>query len=832
MASVSSVNSNMANSLYGNRNVLSGLASGMDTESMIKNAVSGIKTKIANLGKQRTTAEWKQEAYRSITDKMVQFTRKYTSYASSTNLFSASFFDKAILTTANGTNSKYVTASGKSSSDVVLNSIDQLASAARYVAKNTGILASVDGTITAKDGINLTKPTDISTISGSLSFAYGKETVSINFSKTEVYKSTDELKEAIVKKLGEQKIVLSDGTQVNASDRIGVTVGADGKTISFSDQTGAGNSVSISGAIGDIKTTLGITGENQTEFKVEDPTALTKLQYLFEELSGKPLTVNYNGTTKKMTLPTVEKNANGTYKINGGTADVSEADLNTEYTKALQASLDTAFGKDKIKVSNQDTTSTSLQLSFGGLGNGNSLTINSAVGDLLGIGKSATSYLSTSKTLKDLLGADMGSLAAIKGAGDSAIEKTDKDGKTYYEDSAGNKVDKDNYLLNADGKRLYSLKVNDVEIGRYSEDTPLETIMVGINSNTEAGVNVNYSKITNQFVFTAKETGASGAIQFGDGLAQKLFGTVNTSSTDYTAGQDAQATMTINGAEIKITRSSNTINVDGMSLTLNGTFSAAKNADGTYKSDETVTFSATSDTEKVIGAIKDLVKDYNEMITEIKKAYSTLPAQKSNGSKYEPLTDDEKADLSETTLKNYEEKAKQGILFGDSDLSSLYSKLNSAFSPAGTDGAALRNMGITTTYSDGLSTITLDEEKLKNALNSNPDAVKDAFIKVSGTGGASTDGIMQTLKKQLDNYASVEGTKGILINKAGSKYSALSLLNNALQKNMENIDTQVEKWETKLSNKVDYYTSKFTQLEKLVAQMNSQSSTLTGLMGG
>ena len=58
-------------SLYGNRNVLSGLASGLDTESMIENMVSGTKAKITSLQQKRTTWEWKQEAYRNIIDLMV-----------------------------------------------------------------------------------------------------------------------------------------------------------------------------------------------------------------------------------------------------------------------------------------------------------------------------------------------------------------------------------------------------------------------------------------------------------------------------------------------------------------------------------------------------------------------------------------------------------------------------------------------------------------------------------------------------------------------------------------------------------------------------------------
>ena len=125
-------------SIYGNRNVITGLASGMDTESMIENAISAYKNKIASLTQKRTKTEWKQEAYRSIISKMVGFTQKYTSYNSpATNLLSPGFFSSAVKILTKGTYADNVTASGKSSSDIVLNSVSQLATAAllRFCAR-------------------------------------------------------------------------------------------------------------------------------------------------------------------------------------------------------------------------------------------------------------------------------------------------------------------------------------------------------------------------------------------------------------------------------------------------------------------------------------------------------------------------------------------------------------------------------------------------------------------------------------------------------------------------------------------------------------------------
>ena len=182
--------------------------------------------------------------------------------------------------------------------------------------------------------------------------------------------------------------------------------------------------------------------------------------------------------------------------------------------------------------------------------------------------------------------------------------------------------------------------------------------------------------------------------------------------------------------------------------------------------------------------------------------------------------------MSESAIERYEEKAKQGILFGDRTLSSMYDRMRDIFSPAGNDGGLLRAMGITTSYSDGLQTISLDEGKLRSMLESDPEAVADVFTRTNG-------GVMQNLKNQLDNYARTTGEpKGILIQQAGSPLSSLSLMSNTWQKQIDNYNTQIEKWQDKLSSQVDRYTQQFSRLEQLINQMNSQSSALAGLMGG
>lgn len=828
MASISSLmSSGSSSSIYGSRNsnIISGLASGMDTEAMIEGMVQGYQQKITQLGQDRTMLQWQQSAYQSISDKLVEFSRKYMSYNSpATNLFSASFFNNAILTSANGTYADLVSATGKSSSTIVLNAVAQLAEAARYTHDASGL----DTSLGKGEPVKLGEKQPLSTMSGSLTLEYGNKKVTLDFGELELFNKADgtldtaKFQTALQDKLKEQKITTSSGDQVSADTLIDVKVDSNG-TVTLSDKKGAGNNVHFSGATGDLKNLVtSADAEGTSSFTLSTTEKVVKEDATKAEyLSGKSFTVTLNGQTKTFTL---------------GEIDPSKGNLHEQVKQNLQEGLDKAFGKGKITVDMDTTGPGERSFSFS-VSNGDTFRITSPVGEVLGLGENGvTSYVDTGKTLGDLLGrtSDGAGLNGLTGGelaraiGD-VTEIKDKDGKvTSRVDSEGNTVDEQGFRLDKDGKRFqeYELTVNGVSIGKYNKDTALETVLNDINSNTEAGVGVSFSKTTNQFVFTAKETGAGGRVEIGGELGERLFGKVNVTDKDhYTAGQDAKFTATINGQKMEFSRSSNTFDLDGMSITLNGTFEV--------KDGETpVTFSSKTDTDKIIDVVKTMVEDYNAIVSEVKKAYSDMPLEKSDGSRYKPLTDEDKADMTESEIKAYEEKAKTGILFMDRDLSSLYSALRSAVAPGGSDGSFLRSIGIKTSYEDGLTTLSLDENALREALEQNPDQVKDAFTK-SKENGAASDGLMASIQKVTDRYAATTGaTKGILIEKAGSKYSPSAALNNTLLEQMKDIDKQVDKWQAKMSDKVDYYTNKFTQLEMLIAQMNSQSSSLAGMMGG
>ncbi len=203
---------------------------------------------------------------------------------------------------------------------------------------------------------------------------------------------------------------------------------------------------------------------------------------------------------------------------------------------------------------------------------------------------------------------------------------------------------------------------------------------------------------------------------------------------------------------------------------------------------------------------------------------------------YSPLTSEQKKELSESEIETWEEKAKSGMLYGDSDLRMLSSDLR--FIIGGGNAEALKAVGITTStlYSDN-GKLTLDESKLRAALETDPESVEKLFTAPQGTKnekGNDITGIATNLKNVMDKYVKTLGSmdsKGILIKKAGSTSSPMSLTENGFYKQIAEINKQISKLQTRLESERDRYIKQFTSLETLISQMNSQSSWLSQLGG-
>ncbi len=222
---------------------------------------------------------------------------------------------------------------------------------------------------------------------------------------------------------------------------------------------------------------------------------------------------------------------------------------------------------------------------------------------------------------------------------------------------------KDNFL-NSDffdshtptnGNATFSFAINGQSF-TFSVSNTLDDIVKAINANQAAGVTAFYDSYKDKLVLTSNQSGdlnADGSdIQLVDNnnFLSQVMGIIPANEV---SGKNA--IVSINGYETQQKGNSFTLNNTTFNLTGVGM----------------ATIAVTADTAGITDKVQAFIDKYNSVIASM-NAEVTESRVKVSGSKYdyyEPLTDEQRESLSEDQIKQWEEKAKQGILHNDSILS-------------------------------------------------------------------------------------------------------------------------------------------------------------------
>lgn len=781
MASIGGLSSGASNGITGaNYKGFGGLASGLDRDSLIEQMTMGIQSKIQKQKQSKQKVTWQQDSIREITNKMVEFSQKYLTFSSSTNLLSNSFFSKADIESI-GANSKAVSISGNSAlaNEMAVTGIKQLAENAKISSElnsSTELKGTINGSLNDKFSVSKLAGESFSIKVG------GADEYQIILSNDNISNVNDAV-DAINKEL--EKIDLKTGTG-KLSDKIQFSVNSSGK-VEITNHDQAGNDITLQTGE-NVFRALGVLDadeslhpyDNEKKIMVSNGSPLTakNAPSVTEEktkrdlLAGTELTFNYNGERK-------------TVSVEGKFTDIDG------YVKELQTALDKAYGEKHIKVSNNNGT-----ISF--------------------------------NTVDATGNTDKHSTLSIESASQSGV--LGKTGVLGIEAGTGNRFNvnqsmKDLGFSFSNGEG--SIFVNDKEI-KFKEDTTLQEVMDKIGS--EAGVNIRYFQTLDRVTMTSAGQGAGSHITFGKQGAQNAnsqlfldkFNIKKTAdgTTPLAQGKDAILKVKYPGLDdgVEITRSSNSFKLDGMDFKLNSTFGYDEN--GVHiRTTEAVTFKAKANTEDTTKAVKEMVEEFNKILSEVN---DTCYTKQTGKSKYEPLTDQQKKEMTESQITEWEKKAKVGILYGDSDLKSLSNALRKIM-PSGDEAAsALRKqlseigISVSTNYSDK-GKLVFDENKFKKAMETNSEAVANAIA----------GGLMKNVKDVMERYAKTSGAdKGILIKRAGSKHSPVSMTKNTMQTKMDSIQKMIDSFEVRLQKDQTRYSNQFTQLEKMISKMNTQSSWL------
>lgn len=314
---------------------------------------------------------------------------------------------------------------------------------------------------------------------------------------------------------------------------------------------------------------------------------------------------------------------------------------------------------------------------------------------------------------------------------------------------------------------------------KITDKTTLSSLISEINSNDDAQAYAFWDDAAGKLSITSKKEGASyinieaGTSNFTDvmGLTTSEWnddGTVK-SSKMYTDAQELgkNAQFTINGT--KMTSTSNTVTsdisrMDGITLTLKKV---------STEESGTSTLKVTQDTSGLVEAVKSFVSAYNDVLSNVDEVTA-------NGANLH----------GETSLTSLRNTIRSYATAKNSSNGGVYSLLS--------------EIGVSTSSADGnnlnadTNSLTLDEDKLKKALEENPESVKSIL---AGEGGVLTmmeNSIEQSLKASVGYF---------------------DVKTSTLDSDIKKMETKIKKQNTNISTYKAQLEKKFSAMETTIAQM-------------
>lgn len=752
---------------------VSGMVSGLDTDSLVQAMVSTQVSKKEKLQKAQTKLQWKQDAFKSLNTKV------YGLYSKVGNLrFSSAYNMKK--TTVSDTTKAQVTASNTAVNGIQTLQIKQLATSGYLTGGE--LKKGTTGKTTLKELGYDGADTSISVTIGS-----SKKDIDVSGSTT-VDDLVSKLKDAglnasfddknsrifvSAKETGKENdfsLTGADMSGLKALNAAGLSVMSKSdienynKMASYAknDDTGSYSESKTSEEILKTLKNLQNAYEGNTKLALEEKDLNAKIAYSdAKDAVNKYLDGNDTNADKKAEreqLANLLKQSNSKYTyVNDQTGEVKEI----------------YEAKDRVGWTAYDTKVNELAKSTG--------LITETTGDDGETKEDSTKLEELSNNIKTVVAVD-----------DNAIY-TDDDKKAYYlaEDKRAEaktrlegipkeKEDNDAVIANEDN--------NYWDIKDYT----------GKTEDDLAAIADKYAKqVTNARDMVEKLANGSADIPISKGASR-------------VDAQDAK--ITLNNADF--TSSSNVFNING--LTIKAT---AKTADG-----ETLSINTDTDTQGIYDKIKDFLTDYNSIINELTSLYN---ADSAKG--YEPLTDDEKESMSDKEVEKWETKIKDSILRNDSTVGGVMNAMTTAMMNSYTINGksySLSSFGIHTQgylnaakneqyayHIDGDEDDTItsgNTDRLMDMINNNPEDLEE-FMK------QLTSGLYSALDSKM---------------KSTTMSSAYTIYNDKqMTKEYSNYTTEIKEWETKISDLEDRYYKQFSTMETQLAKMQSTTSSLTSMLG-
>lgn len=327
-----------------------------------------------------------------------------------------------------------------------------------------------------------------------------------------------------------------------------------------------------------------------------------------------------------------------------------------------------------------------------------------------------------------------------------------------------------------------------------TKDMKLSDLAYKMNLATN-NTNISYDNTAKAFFVSSKNTGSSAKISISVDNGVDVMGSLGLGSGNSVTTSGSDASLKYNG--IEMTSESNTVTVNGMSFTLNG-----------LTNGETVNIISKQDTASIQTTIEGFVEEYNNLLSKLTKLVGSTKS-----SDYKPLTDEQKEDMSEDEIKNWNEKLTSSLMAGDPTLRTIVSELRETMSTILPNVGGLADIGISSLGWQDKGALYIDSTKFTKAIQETPEKVIEIFAGKDGR-----EGIADKLYSKLDtHFKNISGVKTSISVFSDTK------LDSDIKSEIENN----RKLQEKLEDMEDAYYKKFTAMEKMIQQLNTQSSWLT-----
>ena len=823
-------------------NRIGGLASGMDIDALVKKLMNAERAPLNKLYQKKQTYEWQRDAYRGVNTKL----KTFDTYISD-NLVLKSLISK----TAASSNSNLVTATatGSAAGTLSIEGVSQLATAARKVGDQV-------------NAVGTTKISDFAS-TGTIEFKAIQTNGKLASEATKIEITSDMTVDQFISKVNSSNAGISavfengrfsftakNTGDVKGDDEIKVVGGLDiFNKLGFADpnkvqNTEGKNAIFTVNGIATERTTntFTISGYNVT---LKDTfnglqTIADKYKAAVEELKN----ATTNLANKQANLIT-KQNAYGASDINSYTANHETAYKNA-FGNTLSLSQQVQYNKlgnnawrnlstDEINYINNQSSAQGIKDNLDGssLSDASKAKLKDLSNDVLDVlfsnkdqltdFKAQAEYEKYGVKLKDF---DQNAIDALKRFSYNSSDSIEKIHKDIDDNPEFTKEVKDALKSLSKDDLTNLIATDSATLKTYQEKAQADDFKQKYSQLGDALIKELQEGTKKVEDLTEKQKEIWNSLspekkgQFYD-LADQ-----NIKRSEYlTAVAEEKA------AQTRLTEATNTEKAATADATAAGILKDDGSGGKVVDEDkvnaapqaQAVTMTSTTDVDDIMAKIKEFVTTYNGFIKDLNDQ-----TKETKYRDYTPLTSEQREEMSESEIKLWEEKAKSGLLRGDTLIREGLAGMRSLVyqSNPGIDSKynSLFSIGITTSknYNDG-GTLEIDEAKLRKVLEEDPDAVEKLFKNSEGKKEDVVDGKTVDTRGYLDKLRESMKTFEITIEKKAGR-STMTDAQYAIGKNLVDTESRISTWKRKLEDIEARYWKQFTAMEQAINKANQQSS--------